>query len=102
MWTPQVGYVVTEFLPNVSWAGAFNTIVASAGHHIYEGRWLRDHAVMDDYTRFWLSGWARTHEYTSWLANAVLARYTDHIGTMLSTQAFQSLQGLLFSSCYSS
>ena len=35
-------YVVTEFLPEVSWAGAFNTIVAAAGHHIYEGRWLRD------------------------------------------------------------
>ena len=73
-WHPEVGHVVTEFLPDVSWAGPFNTISATAGHHIYEGRWLRDSAVMDDYTRFWLSRWARPREYTSWLANAVMAR----------------------------
>ena len=34
---PDVGYIVTEFLPNVSWAGAYNTIAGTAGHHIMEG-----------------------------------------------------------------
>lgn len=27
-------YVITEFLPNVSWSGKFNTISAAAAHHI--------------------------------------------------------------------
>lgn len=29
-----LNYVITEFLPNISWAGAFNTISAAAAHHI--------------------------------------------------------------------
>ena len=35
-------------------SGPHNTIVAPAGHHIMEGRWLRDETVIDDYARFWL------------------------------------------------
>ena len=38
--TPK-GYVVTEFLPDVGWAGEYNTINCAAGHHIMEGRWRR-------------------------------------------------------------
>lgn len=37
------------------------------------GRWLRDPAVMDDYTNFWISERASPQAYTSWLASAVLA-----------------------------
>ena len=33
--TPKIiKYVITEFLPNVSWSGDFNTISAAAAHHI--------------------------------------------------------------------
>src|SRR5712692_1348972 len=39
--TPE-GFVLTEFLPKVPWAGKYNTIDCAAGHHFYEGRWLRD------------------------------------------------------------
>ena len=42
--TPD-GYVVTEFLPDVSWAGKYNTINCPAGHHFYEGRWLHDRKI---------------------------------------------------------
>ena len=34
---PEVGHIVTEFLPPVSWAGAYNTIAGTLGHHIMEG-----------------------------------------------------------------
>ena len=37
-----VGFIVDEFLPNVGWAGPFNSISCAAGHHVYEGRWLCD------------------------------------------------------------
>ena len=51
--TPD-GFVITEFPPPVSWASKHNTISCAAGHHVYEGRWLRDPRYLDDYTRFWL------------------------------------------------
>ena len=35
--TPE-GYIITEFLPDVYWAGNYNSINCAAGHHIYEGR----------------------------------------------------------------
>ncbi|MGA2114755.1 MAG: hypothetical protein ABSH56_08400, partial [Bryobacteraceae bacterium] len=45
------GFVITEFLPDVPWAGAQNTVSASAGHHFYEGRWLRDPEYLREYAR---------------------------------------------------
>ena len=43
------GWVVTEFLPDVGWAGADNTISCPFGHHVREGRWLRNRTYLDDY-----------------------------------------------------
>ena len=31
------GFVITEFLPPVPWAGKYNTIDCAAGHHLYKG-----------------------------------------------------------------
>ena len=39
--TPE-GFVLTEFHPDVSWAGKYNTIPCAAAHHVREGRWLRE------------------------------------------------------------
>ena len=59
----------------MSWAGPYNTISAAAGHHIYEGRWLRNPAVVDNYTTFWLGeGYPHARGYTFWLADAVWNR----------------------------
>lgn len=49
-------WVLTEFLRKVFWSGPHNTIVAPAGHHIMEGRWIYDRSVVDDYARFWFGG----------------------------------------------
>jgi MFS family permease len=74
------GFVVTEFLTPVKHAGAFNTISCAVGHHLAEGRWLRDQRYLDDYTRFWLRGnggkpQLHFHKYSSWIAAAVYDRY---------------------------
>ena len=50
----EKGWVVTEFLPDVSWAGKYNTISCPMGHHLREGRWLRNQDYLDDYTRIML------------------------------------------------
>lgn len=52
----QDGYVVTEFLPPVPWAGADNAISCPAGHHIQEGRWLADRRYLRAYIRHYTLG----------------------------------------------
>jgi hypothetical protein len=76
--TPR-GFVFTEFLTSVNHAGPFNTISCAVGHHLAEGRWLRDDRYLNDYTRFWLRGnhgkpQPHFHKYSSWLAAAVYER----------------------------
>jgi len=66
---------VTEFYPHVPWASKDNTIPCAAGHHIHEGRWLRDPAVMRDYLRFWFFGGGSPDAYTFWVATSAWANY---------------------------
>jgi hypothetical protein len=46
------GLVLTEFITPVSHAGRHNTIACAYGHHVAEGRWLRDQRLLDEYTHF--------------------------------------------------
>ena len=71
--TPD-GTVVTEFMPPVGWAGKHNTINCPAGHHFYEGRWLHDQQIMDDYATFWLRKGGSLRSYSFWIADAYRAR----------------------------
>jgi len=68
------GFVITEFLPDVPWAGKANTIPCAAGHHFYEGRWLRDRKYLDDYARFWFQKGVDPRLYSFWAADAIRAR----------------------------
>lgn len=69
--TPE-GRVITEFHPDVPWAGKHNTIVCSAAHHTDEGRWLRDFPVLDEYLSFLYRKGGSTHAYTNWLPSSIL------------------------------
>ena len=79
----NAGYIVTEFYPDVPWAGKYNTIPCPAGHHLYEGRWLHDRSYLENYARFWFTEEADPRRYSFWAANAVLAfcRVTGHLKT---------------------
>ena len=70
------GWVVTEFLPNVGWAGKHNTISCPLGHHLREGRWLKDSTFLDDYIRFMVTQGSvnGTRAYACWPAWAALER----------------------------
>jgi predicted GH43/DUF377 family glycosyl hydrolase len=70
--TPD-GFVIDEFLPNVPWAGRYNTISCAAGHHFYEGRWLRDRRYLADYARFWFQKGGNPRLYSFWAADALHA-----------------------------
>jgi hypothetical protein len=71
--TPD-GFVVTEFLPPVPWAGKHNTISCAAAHHFREGRWLNDSRYLDDYARFWLRRGGEPRRYSFWIADSLLAQ----------------------------
>ena len=70
------GWVVTEFLPDVSWAGAENTISCPFGHHVREGRWIRNGEYLDGYIDFMVSRGSINgpRAYLSWPAWSALER----------------------------
>ncbi|MEQ8338711.1 MAG: trehalase family glycosidase [Cyclobacteriaceae bacterium] len=87
------GFVITEFLPEVSWAGKYNTISCPAGHHIYEGRWLRNPQYISDYIEFWLNDSGEgIRSYSFWIADAVLAFQMVHMNDSILTE---NLPGLI-------
>ena len=62
--TPD-GYVITEFQPPVVWAGSYNTIIAAAGFHISEGKWMKNaKSILSDYISLWLDEKSRTYSYS--------------------------------------
>ena len=67
--TPE-GYVITEFLPDVPWAGKYNTINLPAAIHIMEARWLRNSRYAEDSLRFWFQKGGALRSYTTWLEYA--------------------------------
>jgi predicted GH43/DUF377 family glycosyl hydrolase len=70
--TPD-GFVITEFLGEVPWAGKFNTISCPAAHHFYEGRWLRNRSYLSDYARFWFGKDGDPRLYSFAAADAIRA-----------------------------
>ncbi|HRZ37391.1 MAG TPA: hypothetical protein P5534_13645 [Candidatus Paceibacterota bacterium] len=71
--TPD-GFIITEFLPPVPWAGKHNSINCPAGHHFYEGRWLLDPQYLDDYALFWFRKGGEPRKYSFWAADSIHAR----------------------------
>ena len=66
------GYVITEFLPDVPWAGIYNTISCAASHHFRDGRWMHNPAVLDEYAGFWCTeGNPRLYSFP--IADSILA-----------------------------
>jgi hypothetical protein len=80
--------------PAVHWGGGSGAINAAAGHHIHEGRWIRDPAVMDSEIQFWFLNNTQQHNtkdgkrvqggnnvYSSWIVSSAVAR-AEVLGNM--------------------
>ena len=72
--TPD-GFVITEFLPPVPWAGKYNTISCAASHHLREGRWLSDPRYLDDYSVFWFRKGGDPRRYSFSAADGIWSRF---------------------------
>ncbi len=88
--TPD-GFVITEFLPQVSWSAKHNTICCPAGHHFYEGRWLRDPKYLNDYAVFWFRRGGSPRYYSFWAADAIHAYYLVRHDASLVTDLLDDL-----------
>jgi hypothetical protein len=74
------GFVFTEFITPVKFAGIYNTISSALGHQVNEGRWLHDQQYIQDYVSFWLFEDGKQtkphfHAFSSWIDDAVYANY---------------------------
>lgn len=69
------GYIITEFLPDVPWARAYNSINCAASHHFREGRWLADPTYLNDYADFWFFGEGDPRQYSFPAADALWQFY---------------------------
>lgn len=72
--TPE-GYVITEFLPDVPWAGKYNAISCPGIHHFNEGRWLYNHNYLHEYARYWLKGGGSPRSYSFPIAYSMYNQY---------------------------
>ena len=75
-----VGYAMTEFLVNRSYADQYNLISSGVGHHIHESRWLRDTTYLDQIMNTWYHGnggqpMKKLTNYSSWIAHSLWQRY---------------------------
>ena len=91
--TPE-GYIITEFLPDVPWAGKYNSINCPACHHYAEGRWLRNKEYLDDYAHFWIGPDAAPRNYSFPIADATLRLYKVHGDLQLIKATYEELKNI--------
>lgn len=89
--TPE-GYIITEFLPDVGWAGQYNSISCPAGHHFMEGRWLKNPKYLNDYARFWFNGKSSPRSYSFWAVDAISSFCKVHPNHQLLNELFPLLE----------
>ena len=71
-----VGYGMTEFLVQRSYADRYNLIACAIGHHIMESRWLRDTTYLHQILRTWYFGndgqaMTKMNKFSSWNPYAI-------------------------------
>jgi hypothetical protein len=89
--TPD-GYIISEFLPPVGWAGKYNGINCAAMHHYNEGRWLRNAGdYLDSYARYWLRGGGSLRAYSFPVAHALYSYYLARSSDSLLLEFFPDL-----------
>lgn len=91
--TTPYGRIILEFMPDVPWAGAFNSISCPAAHQLREARWLNDKSVAEEYLRFWLNpeSGADPRKYTFGIASALLDTVSITNSPSLVSELYQAL-----------
>ncbi len=72
--TPD-GFIISEFHPDVPWAGKYNAISCPAAFHFSEGRWLADQQFLNAYAHYWFEGGGSPRAYSFWAAYALYQQF---------------------------
>ena len=78
-----VGYGMTEFLVQRTYADRYNLIACAIGHHVMETRWLRDTTYLHQILNTWYHGnegkpMQKMVKFSSWNPAAVYEAYKVH------------------------
>ena len=91
-----VGYGMTEFLVQRSYADKYNLIACAIGHHIRESRWLRDGQYLDQILHTWYRGnegkaMTKMNKFSSWNPSAVYDRYLVNLDKAYMLDLYKDL-----------
>lgn len=75
-----LGFGITEFLVDRSYADKYNLIACAVGHHINEFRWVHDPKYIEQDVKIWYRGnegkpMNKLYKFSSWTADALYNRY---------------------------
>lgn len=75
-----LGFGITEFLVDRSYADKYNLIACAVGHHINEFRWVHDPQYIEQDVKIWYRGnegkpMNKLYKFSSWTADALYNRY---------------------------
>ncbi len=91
------GYIISEFLPHVPWAGKDNAISCAAALHFYEGRWLHNQKFLNSYADYWFHQGGSPRNYSFWPTDAIynysLVTGNDSLCKALLTDLIQNYTG---------
>ena len=70
------GYIVTEFLNNMTWdLEPYNSLNDATSFHIYEGRWLKDRQYINNYIDFMYKHGGNDRHFSEAIADASYSYY---------------------------
>ena len=87
------GYVITEFLDDVSWQKhPYAMLNDATGFHIYEGRWLRDRQYIDGFLDFLYPGGGNDRHFAESIADASFAYFLVHGDKQMATKHLPAMK----------
>lgn len=91
------GYGITEFLVQRSYSDKYNLIACAIGHHLYEGRWLKDKKYIQDYLKVWYRGnegksLAKVHKFSSWTPDALYKSFLINSDTAYIKDMYSDME----------
>ncbi len=89
----EKGYVITEFLDNVSWdLDPYSSLNDATGFHIYEGRWLHNTQYVNGYIQYMYRNGGNDRHFSEGIADAAYASFLVNADAGFITSHLDSMQ----------
>lgn len=89
----ESGYVITEFLDNVSWdKDPYCSLNDATAFHIYEGRWLKNNQYVNGYISYMYAGGGNNRHFSEGIADAAFASYLVNADAAFVTEQLNTME----------